>query len=338
MKKMGIFMGFLALLFALPYPLLAQKYNVHVLQVSKVAVFENGYQGFIEALKAHGLVQGDNLTITRHIIDADLDAGLWKKVGILFQIRKTASKIVEEKPDLVLTIGTPATRYSKDKLASAGIPVVFSCVANPVAAGCPSMTNGGPGTTGATIYIDPHDVIKITKLALPHMKSMGIIHCDDDNAIAFAEEARKKGAKLGVRVLTKQVGKSDKIAPAAQELIAQGIDAFGIPPDTYYALRNNEPSKDILAITREKKIPAVAFMTSGSKGCILYVGPSLRKSGFYAGEKAARILKQGFKPEAMPIEKQDDLTILSDTDAIRHLGITIPIEILQLAKPFTDTM
>lgn len=338
MKRMAGFIGLLTLLFSLPHPLFAQRYTVHVLQVSKVAVFENCYQGFLETLKLHGLVQGSNLTITRHTIDADLDAGLWKKVGILFQIRKTASRIVEEKPDLVLTIGTPATRYSKDKFASAGIPVVFAGVANPIAAGCPSMTKGGPGCTGATIYIDPYSVLKIAKLAVPKMKSMGIIHCDDDNAIAFAQEAKIKGKKLGIRILTKQVDKSDKIAPAAQELISQGIDAFGIPPDTYYALRDNEPSRDLLAITRGKQIPAIAFMTSGTKGCILYIGPSLRKSGASAGEKAARILKQGLRPEAMPIDRQEDLTILSDTAAITYLGITVPMEILQLAKPFNETL
>lgn len=338
MKKAAVLAGMFTILFILSPALFAQKYNVHVLQVSKVAVFENGYQGFLEAMKLHGLVQGDNLMITRHIIDADIDAGLWKKVGILFQIKKTASRIVDEKPDLVLTIGTPATKYSKDKFISAGIPVVFTCIANPLAAGCPSMTNGGPGCTGATIYIDPQDVLKVTKLALPKMKSMGIIHCDDDNAIAFAEEAKKKGEKQGIRILTKKVGKSDRIGAAAQELIASGIDAFGIPPDSYYALRNNESSKDLLAITREKRIPAVAFMTSGSKGCILYIGPSLRKNGYFSGEKAAKILKQGLKPEGMLIDRQEDLTILSDTDAIKYLGITIPLEILQLAKPFTDTL
>ncbi len=315
----------------------AQQYHISVLQVSKIQVFDNAYEGFRDALREQGLVEGDNLTLTRHIIDADLDANLWEKVGVLIKIKKTAGRIVDEKPDLVLTIGTPATKYSRDKIVKAGIPMVFSCVANPVAAGCTSMTEAGAGFTGATIYIDPYDVIKIARLALPRMRTMGIIHCDDDNAVAFAEEAKEKAAKQGLRVVTKQVGKSDKIGPAAIELLEQGADMFGIPPDTYYALRDNEPSRELLAITRDRKIPAVAFMTSGAQGCILYVGPSLRTNGFLSGQQAVKILKQGVKPEQLPIATQENLTILSDVDAIKHIGIEIPLEILQLARPFSES-
>jgi putative ABC transport system substrate-binding protein len=325
-------------LFFITQPVFAgQQYRIAVLQVSKIQVFENAYEGFIETLKGHGIVEGDNLTVSRYIIDADLDANLWEKVGILLKIKKTAGRIINENPDLVLTIGTPATKYSKDKIIKAGIPLVFTCVANPIAAGCESMTQAGPGWTGATIYIDPYDVIKIARLALPKMRTMGIIHCDDDNAVAFAEEAKEKAAKQGIRVLTRQVGKSDKIAPAAKELIGEGIDMFGIPPDTYYALRDNEPARDLVAITHEKKIPGIAFMTSGAGGCILYIGPSLRTNGSLSGEQAAKILIDGVKPGSLPIARQENLSILSDTDALKILGIEIPLEILQLAKPFTES-
>ena len=47
------------------------------------------------------------------------------------RIKRTASDIVEAKPDLVLTIGTPATKYGKDKMIANGIPVVFTGVAIP---------------------------------------------------------------------------------------------------------------------------------------------------------------------------------------------------------------
>ncbi len=318
-------------------PVMAEQYRISVLQVSDVTVFDNAYQGFVDTLARNGMVEGDNLILTRHVIDADLEAGLWEKMGILLKIKNTASKIVAENPDLVLTIGTPATRYSRGKFVSAGIPVVFTSVANPVAAGCESMTRGGKGITGATIYIDPGDVMKIVRLALPGMKTMGIIHCDDDNAVASAHEIRDKAANQGVRVLTKQVSKSDKIAPAALALIDEGVDAFGIPPDSYYALRDNEPSRDLLAVIREKKIPAIAFMTSGARGCILYIGPSLKINGGLSAEQAVKILKEGASPGDLPVARQQDLTILSDTAAIRHLGLSIPLEVLQLAKPFSES-
>jgi len=332
------FIVILLSMFFLAHTAYAQQYHISVLQVSNIQVFQNAYEGFMENLKAHGIIEGKNLIISRHIIDADLDAGLWQKMGILLKIKNTASKIIGEDPNLVLTIGTSATKYSRDKVTKAGIPLVFTCVANPVAAGCTSMTQAGQGCTGATIYIDPAYVINIIHRAFPSIKTMGIIHSDDDNGVAFADEAIKKQTEHGIRILTRQVSKSDKIGPAAMELVGEGIDMFGIPPDTYYALRGNQPSKDLTKICRDKKTPGVAFMSSGAPGCILYIGPSMRTNGSLSAGHAIRILKDGIKPEEIPIAIPKDPTILCDQESFKIMGIDIPIDILKLAKPFSESL
>ena len=127
-------------------------FTIDVLQVTHVEAFERVYQGFVQELKAAGLVEGQNLKINRRIIDFDIEkSNLWKKVGVLLEIRKTASKIVESRPDLVMTIATPATKYAKDRIIAAGIPLVFSAVIIPEAAGCKSLTVAGPGFTGSSI-------------------------------------------------------------------------------------------------------------------------------------------------------------------------------------------
>ena len=117
-----------------------------VLQVSNIGP-STTIPGFLEELGRNGIVEGQNLTVNRQIIDAAADANLWKKVGILLRIKSAASRIVDAKPDLVLTISTPATKYSMDKIIGAGIPVVFSCVANPPVVGCQSVTQPAPGIT-----------------------------------------------------------------------------------------------------------------------------------------------------------------------------------------------
>ncbi|MFA5652764.1 MAG: ABC transporter substrate binding protein, partial [Desulfomonilia bacterium] len=241
-------------------PVCAQdSYRIEVLQVSKINPFDWAYEGFVEELARNGIVQGQNLVINRRIIDADADAGLWKKVGILMKIKGAVSDIIASKPDLVLTISSPATKYSKDKLISAGIPVVFTAVAVPQAIGCASVSQAGPGFTGASLYLDPASAFKITKLALPNLTKMGIVHSDDDNAVAFAQEATAKAAALGITILSKEVGKSDSPVAAAQELIAQGAQAFGVPIDAYYALRDYQPTSQLLSLIEENKIPAVCY-------------------------------------------------------------------------------
>lgn len=337
MKRGGVFWIWFIVFVGFSIPCLAAEGNfrIETLQVTAIEPFNLSYNNFIKELAKHGIVQGKNLTVNRTIIDFDVEkAGLWKKVGVLLRIRSEASRIAKAKPDLVLTIGTPATKYAKDKIIAAGIPLVFTAVAIPTAAGCKSMTESGPGFTGATLYMSMKDMIKIVKLAFPKMNTMGMIHSDDDNAVAQAEEAKKYGPPLGMTFLTKQVGKSEHITPYAKELINQGIQAFAIPLDTYYGLRNYEAAKEILEMRKtHPEVLGISFVLMKFPGAVLYVGSDFGYIGMLSGQQAAKILKDGVKPETIPIAKQPDLNVMVDLKVMKETKIQLPMEILQIAKP-----
>ncbi|HVN72333.1 MAG TPA: ABC transporter substrate binding protein, partial [Desulfomonilia bacterium] len=182
---------FLLVVFSLPCPAAEKTYRIEVLQVTAIEPYKNAYNGFLKELEKNGIVKGQNLTINRTVIDFDVEkAGLWKKIGLLLRIRSEASRIAAEKPDLVLTIGTPATKYGKDKIIAAGIPVVFTAIAVPTAAGCKSIKESGPGFTGSTLWMDMNNTVKIMRLAFPNAKNVAVIHSEDDNAIAQVEDLK----------------------------------------------------------------------------------------------------------------------------------------------------
>jgi len=308
-------------------------FTIEVLQVTKIEPFDNAYQGFMQELSAAGLVEGQNLKVNRRIIDFDVEkGGLWKKVGVLFEIKSTASKIVEARPDLVLTVGTPATKYAKDKIVAAGIPLVFTAVAIPEAAGCKSLTVAGPGFTGATLYLDMADALKIARLAFPEIKTVAIVHTDDDNAMAQVEQVKAVGSQAGFTFITKEISKNDKFTPAARELIAQGAQAFAVPLDTYYGLRNYEPCFELSDVSLKNKVPVLSLVHMKVPGAILYIGAEFPLIGALSGKQAAKILLEGAKPGDLPILRQEDLTIMVDSDRLKALQIELPMEILQLAK------
>jgi len=307
-------------------------YHIEVLQVSNIGPFDDAYNGFVSELARNGINEGENLTITRHVIDAEADASLWKKVGILLKIKSLTSKIVDAKPDLVLTISTPATKYSMNKIISEGIPLVFSCVANPPLIGCPSVEKSGEGFTGATLYQDPLNFMVLAQLAKPDTKVIGLIHSDDDNAIAFAEETKRKSAQLGITVLARQVERSDPIIPAAKELIEAGVDSFAIPLDAYYGFNDQQYGKDLFALASEHKMPVFAFVNYDEKGALLYAGPNFRYIGELSGKQAAQILKEGVKPEDLPILKQEELSIYVDSAIAKNLGLAFSESLLKVAK------
>jgi putative ABC transport system substrate-binding protein len=335
MKKGGfcVIWLFLLVLFSIPCLAAEKTYRIEVLQVTAIDPFKNAYNGFLKELEKNGIVKGQNLTINRTVIDFDVEkAGLWKKIGLLFRIRSEASRIAAKKPDLVLTIGTPATKYGKDNIIAAGIPVVFTAVAIPTAAECKSVTEAGPGFTGSTLWMDMNGVVKIMRLAFPKAKRIGVIHSEDDNAVAQVEELKKSAPSAGFTVISRQIDKNAHITPVAQELYKQ-IDISVIPLDTYYALRKFEASNELRELNKTSKIPGVILAYVKAPGGTLYIGSDFAYIGALSGRQATKILKEGVKAETLPVMRQEDLGIMVDTKEMKELGIELPLGILQLAKP-----
>ncbi len=324
------------LITGLPLPCLAQEktYKVEVLQITAIEELQEVYDGFLKELEKSGFIQGKNLAVKRTIIDFDLEnPTLTKRINVYFRIKSEASRIIKEKPDLVLTMGTPVTKYSKDKIIAAGIPLEFTALAFPTAVGCKSLTEAGPGFTGVTTHMDMKDALKVVRLAFPAIKTLGIVNSDDSNSITHVEEAKKEGPPLGFAVISKKVGMKDNIVPALNELQKQGAQAFVVPPDPYYEIRNHEKAGELIEFSKINKIPAFSFVIDRIPGAILYVGVDFEVIGTLSGQQAVKILKDGVKPGSLPIVRQQNFTVWVDMNLVQAMGMQLPPEVLHIAKP-----
>jgi putative ABC transport system substrate-binding protein len=302
-------------------------FRVEVLQVTDIEPYQEALNGFISSLKSNGLVDGINLSINRVKIDFDVEkGGFWSKLGVLMRIRQEAGRIVNAHPDLVLTIGTPATKYARGMLADAHIPVVFTAVANPEDAGCVSLVDAGEGATGSTLYTDMNDSLRLVRSVFPNVRKIGMIHTDDENGVANVASATAKGAPLGLQVTSKLVAKSDNIAPSLKELYANGagVEMFAVPLDTYYGLHRYEAAIDLGDFGAEHQLPVVTLAMVRVPGAALYVGADFGQVGMLAGNQAAKILKRHVKPDVLPILRQETPTVLVDPVRMAALHATLP--------------
>jgi putative ABC transport system substrate-binding protein len=302
-------------------------FRIEVLQVTDIEPFQQSLDGFIKALQDNGIVAGKNLTVRRTKIDFDLEkGGFWDRVGVLLRIRGEALRIAREKPDLVLTIGTPATKYARGILDDAQVPVVFTAVANPLDAGCASLNDAGPGATGATLYTDMTQSLKVVKDIFPTVQKIGMVHSDDENGIAHVEATRATARELGIAVTSKLVSKNDNIVPSLKALFEQGTGTqlFAVPLDAYYGLRNYEPAKDLGDFGVEYQLPVVSFAMVRVPGALLYVGADFASVGGLSGLQAVKILKRHLRPDVLPILKQDRPTILVDPERVLALNVSLP--------------
>lgn len=302
-------------------------YRIEVLQVTDIEPYQQSLDGFLAALDESGIAQGTNLTVNRVKIDFDVEkGGFWDKVGVLLRVRQEAMRIAEANPDLVLTIGTPATRYARAILEDAHIPVVFTAVANPMDVGSTSLTDAGPGVTGSTLYMDMADSLRIVHQLFPGIQKIGMVHTDDENGVANVEAAKSKASEMKITVASKQVNKRDSIVPSLKELYGRGngVQMFAVPLDTYYGLRRYEPTIDLSYFGEENSIPVISFAMVRVPGAVLYAGADFRVIGSLAGSQAVRILKRRTKPDVLPILRQEKPTVLIDPERAEALRVGLP--------------
>lgn len=307
-------------------------FKIEVLQVTDIEPYQQALDGFLHALQSNGIVQGKNLSVHRAKIDFDVEnGGFWSRVGVLLRIRQEAVRIAAAKPDLVLTIGTPATRYARGIFEDAHIPLVFTAVADPLEAGCLSLSDAGEGVTGSSLYMDMADSVKVVKQIFPAVQRIGMIHTDDENGVANVEAAKASGRQFGLSVQSKLVGKSDSIIPSLKEMYAHGggVQMFAVPLDTYYGLRKYEAASDLGDFGVENKVPVVTLAMVRVPGAALYVGADFGTVGSLSGNQAARILKRHTKPDVMPILRQDSPTVLVDPERLAALKVSLSPALLQ---------
>jgi putative ABC transport system substrate-binding protein len=302
-------------------------FRVEVLQVTDIEPYQDAMNGFLSSLQANGLAADKNLSINRVKIDFDIEnGGFWSRLGVLLRIRQEAARIVNAHPDLVLTIGTPATKYARGILADAHIPVVFTAVANPMDAGCVSLVDAGEGATGSTLYTDMSDSLKLVQSVFPAAHKIGMVHTDDENGVANVAAASSTGGQLGLSVSSREVKKTDNIIPVLKELYqqGQGVDMFAVPLDTYYGLHRFEAAMDLGDFGAEHKVPVVSLALARVPGAALYVGADFNQVGKLAGVQASKILKRHVKPDILPILRQEQPTVLVDPARLAALNIALP--------------
>ena len=320
---------------------LPREHRIEVLQVTDIKPYEQALDGFLATLEQNGYVQGKNLGLHRVKIDFDVEnGGFWDKLGVMLRIRREAERIANAKPDLVLAIGTPATRYARAILEAAHIPVVFTAVANPLDAGCTSLTDAGPNTTGSTLYMDMSESLRIVQQVFPAFHKFGMVHSDDENGIAHVEAARAKAGELQMTVESRQVNKHDNIVASLKELHrdGSGVQAFAVPLDTYYGLRKYEPAIDLSDYGTEHRVPIISLALVRVPGAVLYVGADFGEVGSLAGAQAVKILKHHIKPDVLPILRQARPTVLLDPLRAQALHASLPTSLLDRKRSMRDEL
>lgn len=252
---------------------------------------------------------------------------------VIFDIRFTkgdpsathaaAAALLKGRADLLFTSNEAATQTAKE--ATQTVPIVFTLVGNPVAAGIVRRLAypGGNITGVSSLATDlvPKRIETLQKLVPTVRRVWVIYYANEPSSVAAARRAHEGGLRLKIEVMERPVRTPEELERTLKEvrpgeaLLTPDIATMDIPAV-------------ILEASLGSRIPAVfpASLWVGYGGLVSY-GPDYYAQGVQASRLVAKILR-GARPQDLPVEGADKIDLAVNLKTANLLGVMVPRKVL----------
>ena len=286
------------------------KFNVGIVQIVEHAALDVASKGFVDGMAAKGYKEGDNVTYDRQNAQADQS-----------NLHTIAQHFINKKVDLICAVATPAAQVVAN--ATQDIPIVATAVTDYEAAKL-IKSNAKPETnvTGTSDMNLVEAQLDLILKLVPATKTVGVIYNSSEINSQVQVDLLKGFAKdRKVEIKEATVNNVNDIQQAARSLIGN-VEAIYVPTDN--VLASAMPA--LAMVTEEAKLPVVSGWDDANG--IATIAIDYYKLGVQTGEMAADILSGKAKPQDMPIQTQNEFTVIVNEANAKKIGLTIPKEIL----------
>jgi len=301
-------------------PLLARAqqrkvYRVGVLETTSLRLNTENFDRFRKGMEERGYVEGPSLVILYRSADGHTE-----------RFDALAAELVNQKVDLILTRGTPATLAARR--ATATIPIVMAAVADPVESRLvASLARPGGNITGlttASAELVPKRLELLKALAPKMTRVAAYANLANVAAAATWKDIETAARAMGLEPLLLDVRAPEQIAPAFAQAVRQGAHGLVVGIETL----SQSNRKAIVELAAEHRLPAMyAAREFVEAGGLMAYGVSYADLYYRAAGFADRILK-GAAPGELPIERPAKFAFSINRRTAKSLDIVIPPDIL----------
>lgn len=239
---------------------------------------------------------------------------------------QVVDSITTLKPRVIITVGSSATRLARDSFSD--IPIVFCAVKYPVLSGfVASLDHPGGNVTGASLNIPTDIQFSYFKKIIPNITRLGVLYTS--NTSDLIEPARAIATSQGITLVPVLV-ESNKDLPKALDSLASIVEGIWSVADPN--LFSSKSTRYILLNALRKRIPFMGFSRNVvESGALFALDFDYKAVGFQAGEIANKILA-GARPDSINVTNADVLWFHYNENTAKHIDVTIPDELVAVAK------
>jgi putative tryptophan/tyrosine transport system substrate-binding protein len=246
--------------------------------------------------------------------------------GDASRIRNNVSELVRQAPDVIVAVGSEATRALKQQTST--IPIVFALVTDPVAEGfIASFARPGGNITGFTS--EEHSIagkwLSLLKEIAPSITTvMMLYYSENPNWQGHWETIKAAALVLGVSVSAAPVTNAGEIAQRIESFAQTPHVGMVVVPSGLTTVNRQM----IAELAARHRLPAVyAHTYYATSGGLVSYGSDGNDLFRRAAEYVDRILR-GTKPADLPVQAPTKFEFAINLKAAKALGLSVPQSIL----------
>lgn len=235
-------------------------------------------------------------------------------------LNQIMADLVSDEVDIIIPIATPTAVVAQSATEDNQIPVVFSAVSDPVAAGLVEELNKpGANVTGVSDALNTEAIMNLIVTANKDTKKIGLLYDkSQDSSKNPIEEAKAFCEKNNIEVVEKTGTTNDEISLAADALVAAGVDAVFTPTDNTVMVAE-------LAIYEKfinAKIPHYCGADSFAlNGAFCGYGVNYEEVGTETAKIAVDVLLNNKKPADIAVKTLDNGIATVNTETASAIGV-----------------
>ncbi|MCH5253815.1 MAG: ABC transporter substrate-binding protein, partial [Lachnospiraceae bacterium] len=241
-------------------------------------------------------------------------------------MNQIAAELIASEVDIIVPVATPTAMVMQNATAEnpkadgSLIPVVFSAVSDPVGAGLvDSMEAPGSNITGTSDALNTDAIFDLMLAADPDISTVGLLYDkSQDSSTAAILAAKAYCEAKGITVVEKTGTNNSEILPAADALVAAGVEAIFTPTD------NNIMTAELAIYEKfiDAGIPHYCGADSFAlNGAFLGYGVNYEELGTATADMVVEILADGKTPESMAVVTLDNGIATVNTETAEAINL-----------------
>ena len=281
------------------------------------------FEPFVQGLRDLGYIEGQNVAFERRYAAQDYEI-----------LPNLAAELVRLQPDVILAIGSPATRAAKN--ATKRIPIVFARISDPIGLDfVATLAHPGGNLTGVSILTRELAGKRLELLitGIPDAKRVGVLWMPSlPSAMPELRELEGVARSLNLELIPAEIRGPDDLEPTLRAMSERRAGALIVVPGPIFT----EHIRRIVDLTAAARLPAMFWRREHVEaGGLMAYGTNYDKMYWRAAAYVDKILK-GAKPADLPVEQPMKFELVINLKTAAALGLTIPPLLLVRADEVMD--